>query len=49
METDISVQVNAIEAQINAVVQHLSEVTADVAKSQSFVNALQAALQQLKT
>lgn len=49
METDISVQVNAIEEQINAVVQHLSAVTADVAKSQSFVNALQAAVQQVKS
>jgi hypothetical protein len=49
METDVSTQVNQIEQAIASVVQQMEAVTADVAKKQGFVNAMQAALQALKS
>jgi hypothetical protein len=49
METDISVQINAVEQQIVAIQQQMAAITADVEKKNGFVAALQAALQQVKS
>jgi hypothetical protein len=48
MDTSIDTHLNNIEACITAIVQQNEAATAAVAKNQSFLNALQAALQAVK-